>query len=156
MEGLSQLDKYYEFNDDYIKAGGLIGLGLVNSGIKNEFDPVFGLVEEQLNTNSREIVKIGGVIGLSLTYAGSERDDIFELVSPLILDESFTSSLNATAALSLGLVFVGTCKEEVAESIVGQLMSKSAEELELPFAKLYALGLGLLYLGQQDKCDAIL
>ena len=35
-EGFSTIDKYMESNNDLIKAGSYMALGLVNSGIKNE------------------------------------------------------------------------------------------------------------------------
>lgn len=39
-EGLTQIDKYMEANDDYIVAGSYLAMGIVNCGIKNECDPV--------------------------------------------------------------------------------------------------------------------
>ena len=49
-EGLSQIDKYMESGDDYIVAGSYIAIGLVNSGIKNETDPVFAILLEKLES----------------------------------------------------------------------------------------------------------
>lgn len=49
-EGLSQIDKYMESGDDYIVAGSYIAIGLVNSGIKNETDPVFAILLEKLDS----------------------------------------------------------------------------------------------------------
>ena len=39
-EGIGQIDKYMERNEVDIVAGSFMGLGLVNSGITNEMDPV--------------------------------------------------------------------------------------------------------------------
>jgi 26S proteasome regulatory subunit N1 len=39
-QGLTQIDKYMDAGDDYIVAGGYMAMGIVNSGVKNEFDPV--------------------------------------------------------------------------------------------------------------------
>ena len=55
------------------------------------------------------------------------------------------------AALTLGLVFVGTCNNDVAESIAQTLMERGEHELSQPFAKYFCLGIGLVFLGQQDK-----
>lgn len=49
-EGLSQLDKYMEAGDDFIVAGSYIAIGIVNSGIKNETDPVFAILLEKLDS----------------------------------------------------------------------------------------------------------
>lgn len=35
-------------------------------------------------------------------------------------------------------------------------MEKEEKDLEHPFTRIFALGLGLLFLGQQDKAEAIL
>jgi 26S proteasome regulatory subunit N1 len=112
-EGLSQIDKYMESGDDYIVAGSYIAIGLVNSGIKNETDPVFAILLEKLES-PKTLHKIGALIGLSLAYAGSARNDLLEAISPIILDSSNTLELQAVAALSIGMIYVGTCDEDAA------------------------------------------
>jgi 26S proteasome regulatory subunit N1 len=116
-EGLSQIDKYMESGDDYIVAGSYIAIGLVNSGIKNETDPVFAILLEKLES-PKQLHKIGALIGLSLAYAGSARNDLLEAISPIILDSSNTLELQAIAALSIGMIYVGTCDEDAAQSIL--------------------------------------
>lgn len=116
-EGLSQIDKYMESGDDYIVAGSYIAIGLVNSGIKNETDPVFAILLEKLDSPN-QLHKIGALIGLSLAYAGSARNDLLEAITPIILDPSNTLELQAIAALSVGMIFVGTCDDDAANSIL--------------------------------------
>jgi len=116
-EGLAQIDKYMESGDDYIVAGSYIAIGLVNSGIKNETDPVFAILLEKLDS-PKQLHKIGALIGLSLAYAGSARNDLLEAISPIILDSSNTLELQAIAALSVGMIYVGTCDEDAAQSIL--------------------------------------
>lgn len=53
------------------------------------------------------------------------------------------------AALSLGLVFVGSCNEEIAQSIIFALMDRSDAELGDALTRLLPVALGLLYLGKQ-------
>lgn len=60
------------------------------------------------------------------------------------------------AALSLGMIFVGTCNEEVGSVIVQRLMESSDAELEHPMARLVMLGLGLLFIGKNEKADAMM
>ena len=102
-----------ESGDDYIVAGSYIAIGLVNSGIKNETDPVFAILLEKLES-PKQLHKIGALIGLSLAYAGSARNDLLEAISPIILDSSNTLELQAIAALSIGMIYVGTCDEDAA------------------------------------------
>jgi 26S proteasome regulatory subunit N1 len=52
------------------------------------------------------------------------------------------------ATLAIGLIYVGTCDEDTTESILQVLMEKDESSLDDPFMRLFALGLGLLFLGQ--------
>jgi 26S proteasome regulatory subunit N1 len=87
-------------------------------------------------------------MGLSFTYAGSARADLLEAISPIILDSGNSTQLQATAALAIGLIYVGTCDEDACTAIVQTLLEKTEAELQDPFTTLFALGLGLLFLGQ--------
>ena len=127
-EGLSQIDKYMESGDDYIVAGSYIAIGIVNSGIKNETDPVYAILFEKLES-PKQIHKMGALMGLSLAYAGSARVDLLEAISPIILDSSNTLELQAVAALSIGLIYTGTCDEDAAQSILQTLMEKEEKDL---------------------------
>lgn len=93
-------------------------------------------------------------MGLSFTYAGSARADLREEISTIILDENNSIQLQAVATLAIGLIFVGTGDEELLESIFTVLMEKDEKALDDPFMKLFALGLGLLFLGMQADAEA--
>jgi 26S proteasome regulatory subunit N1 len=116
-EGLSQIDKYMESDNDYIVAGSYLAIGIVNSGIRNEMDPVFAILLEKLES-PKQIHKIGALMGLSIAYAGSARADLLEGISPLVLDTSNTIELQAVAALAIGMIYAGTCDEDAAQSIL--------------------------------------
>jgi 26S proteasome regulatory subunit N1 len=49
-EGLVQIDKFMESNDEHIVAGSYMAIGIVNSGIKNECDPVCAILQEKLES----------------------------------------------------------------------------------------------------------
>lgn len=38
--GLAQIDKYFHSNDNHVISGALLGVGIVNCGVKNDCDPV--------------------------------------------------------------------------------------------------------------------
>ena len=111
-EGLSQLDKYMESGDDWIIAGSYLGIGIVNSGIKNESDPVFAILLEKLETSPKQIHKIGALMGLSIAYAGTGRSDLLEAITPIVLDSTNTVELQAVASLAIGMIYTGTCDED--------------------------------------------
>mmetsp|Transcript_28536 Transcript_28536/g.27510 ORF Transcript_28536/g.27510 Transcript_28536/m.27510 type:complete len:87 (+) Transcript_28536:1136-1396(+) len=50
-EGLSQIDKYIDSQDEYVQAGAYMAMGIVNSGIKNDCDPVQAILQEKLETS---------------------------------------------------------------------------------------------------------
>lgn len=93
-------------------------------------------------------------MGLSFTYAGSARADLREAITLIILDEDSSMKLQAVATLAIGLIYVGTCDEDATESILQVLMEKDESSLDDPFMRLFALGLGLLFLGQQSAAEA--
>jgi len=57
-------------------------------------------------------------MGLSFTYAGSAREELNEAIVPIILNPDNHISVQAIASVALGLVYVGTCDGDVAQSIL--------------------------------------
>ena len=60
--GLAQIDKYLYSNEDYVKAGALLAIGLVTAGVKNEADPALALLSEQVNA-PKDILRGASIIG---------------------------------------------------------------------------------------------
>jgi len=145
-----------ERSEENIQAGSYIALGIVNSGIKNEADAAYAILSDKLESATTEKHKIGILMGLSLAYAGSARADLLELISPIIVDSDNSIELQAMASLSIGLIFCGTCDQDAAESITQILLEKEEKDLEHSFTRIFALGLGLLYLGQQSLVETSL
>ena len=117
-EGLAQIDKYMERRENHIVAGSFMALGLVNSGVTNEVDPVQAILIEKLDQCRETDLKIGALMGLSFTYAGSARADLLEAINPIILDPENSTQLQAVASLCIGLIYVGTCDEDAANCIL--------------------------------------
>ncbi|KAL0698266.1 hypothetical protein Bca4012_054388 [Brassica carinata] len=118
VEALDELDKYYTSSDKPVSAGALLGIGIVNCGIKSDCDP------------------------------------IRSSLSPILNDKNAPLDVVAFAALSLGMVYVGSCNDEVAQSITFALMDRNSAELGEALARFLPLGLGLLYLGKQESVEA--
>jgi len=85
-EGIAQIDKYMDRRENHIVSGAFMALGLVNSGITTECDPVQAILVDKLESCQEAELKIGALMGLSFTYAGSARADLLEAISPIILD----------------------------------------------------------------------
>ncbi|GAO49426.1 26S proteasome regulatory subunit rpn1 [Saitoella complicata NRRL Y-17804] len=153
--GLTQIDKYMYSSEEYIKAGSLLGVGIVNSGVHNESDPALALLADYVE-NKSVVLRTSAIIGLGLAYAGSNRTDVVDLLLPIAGDSSLTMEISSVAALALGLICVGSCNGDVTSTIVQTLMERDESQLKDKWARFMALGLALLYLGKQDASDATL
>ncbi|KAK1326758.1 26S proteasome non-ATPase regulatory subunit 2 1A [Acorus calamus] len=140
--GLAQIDKYLHSNDNHIVAGALLGVGIVTCGIKNDCDPMI------------LTIRIGAIMGLGLAYAGSQKEELKVPLSQILGDAKTPLEVLAFTAISLGLVYVGSCNEEVAQSIIFALMDRSEAELNDSLTRLLPVALGLLFLGKQESVEA--
>ncbi|PHU04257.1 26S proteasome non-ATPase regulatory subunit 2 [Capsicum chinense] len=93
-------------------------------------------------------------MGLGLAYAGAQNEQIRSILTPILGDNKASLDVIAFAAISLGLVYVGSCNEEIAQAIIFSLMERIESELGDPLSRLLPLGLGLLYLGKQESVEA--
>jgi 26S proteasome regulatory subunit N1 len=159
VEGsLDIIDRFQQASEDSIKAGALLAYGVVNSGVRMEGDPVISLLsdDEVLNSNKPSI-RVAAIMGLGLSYAGSNREDLLDYLLPILEDNGLEMQLSAMAAVSLGMIFVGSSNHQVAEAIATQMMDEVRQkQLKDKWARFMALGLALLYFGRQEEVDVIL
>ncbi|TPX74609.1 hypothetical protein CcCBS67573_g04123 [Chytriomyces confervae] len=153
--GLTEIDKFLYSTDDHIKAGALLAIGLVSSGVRHESDPALGLLSEYVSSTT-SILRVAAIIGLGIAYAGSARQEVQDLLLPLVSDTGLTMELSSLAALSLGLVYVGTSDGEIASTILQTLMERDDEALKNTYGRFMGVGLGLLFLGKQEASEATL
>ncbi|CEG72168.1 Putative 26S proteasome regulatory subunit N1 [Rhizopus microsporus] len=153
--GLSTIDRYMYSTDDNIKAGALLAIGILNTGVREESDPALALLSEHLEGGS-VAVKQAAIFGLGLAYAGSSRPELSDLLLPIVSDTSLSMELSSMAALSLGMIFVGSCDGEITSTILQTMMEREDQYLRESWSRFMALGLGLLYLGKQDASEATL
>lgn len=151
--GLTEIDKFLYSSDPLIKAGALLGIGILNCGVQNESDPALALLSEALEVPNATIRRCA-IMGLGISYAGTARAELIDLLLPIVSDSTLDMELVSTAALSLGQIFVGTCHGDITSTILQTLMERSEEDLRNKFARFLALGLALLFLGQQENADA--
>lgn len=154
--GFSSADKYSHSAQNYIKAGGLLATGMLNSNICNpEMDAAYALLSEHVESNDKDM-KTAAVFGLGLAYAGTARDDILEILVPVIVDSSQGMEIVSLTCLALGLVYVGTANAGIAESVVEAFLDRSDTDLRDSMGRMMCLGFGLLYLGCGEKCEEAL
>ncbi|KAI9361204.1 armadillo-type protein [Zopfochytrium polystomum] len=153
--GLTEIDKFLYSSDDNIKAGALLAIGLVNSNVRHESDPALGLLSEYVDNNP-VVIRVAAIVGLGIAYAGSAREDLLELLLPLISDSALSMELASLAALSLGLIFVGSCHGDITSTILQTMMEREESALKDSYTRFMGVGLGLLFLGKQEASDATL
>jgi|EP00670_Eutreptiella_braarudii_P001357 26S proteasome regulatory subunit N1 len=154
-DGLAQVDKFLYSNEEYIKAGALMAVGILHSGVRNDCDPALALLSDYLENKTTDM-RVAAIMGLGLSYAGSKRTEISELLVPMVADSEIALDICVFAALSLGLVFVGTCDENITEIITTQLMERCEKEGQVSnsLIRFFCVALGLLFLGQHENVEA--
>jgi 26S proteasome regulatory subunit N1 len=156
--GLDKIDKYTYAPEDQIQAGAMLAIGIMNSGVRIDSDPALALLgdEDKLNHKS-PMVKVAAIMGLGLAYAGSNREQLLDLLLPIVGDTTLDMQISAMAALSLGMIFVGSSNSDVSEAIVQTFLDDERKsQLKDKWTRFMALGLGLLFFGRQEEVDVIL
>ncbi|XP_022814100.1 26S proteasome non-ATPase regulatory subunit 2 [Spodoptera litura] len=151
--GLTPIDKYLYTADEHIKAGALLALGLVNCGVRNECDPALALLSDYVLHSSANL-RIGSVLGLGIAYAGTQREDVLSHLLPVLSDTAAPAEICALAAISCGLIAVGSCNGDVTCAIIQRLIDDNKDLHSSTYARFLHLGLGLCFLGCKERTEA--
>lgn len=157
--GLDKIDKYTYSEEPQIVAGAMLAIGIMNAGVKMDSEPVMALLgEPEKLEHANPLIRVASIMGLGLTYAGSNKEELLaDKLLPIISDTTQDMQISAMAALSCGLIFVGSCHPEVTEAIITTMMDDDRQsQLKDKWTRFMALGLGLLYFGKQEEVDVIL
>ncbi|CAG9936980.1 unnamed protein product [Clonostachys rosea f. rosea IK726] len=156
--GLDKIDKYTYATEPEIAAGAMLAIGIMNSGVRIDSEPALALLGDVNKLHhANPLMRTASILGLGLSYAGSDKEDLLELLVPIISDSSESMQISAMAALACGLIFVGSSNAEVSEAIVTTLMDDERKsQLTDKWTRFLALGLGLLFFGRQEEVDVIL
>jgi 26S proteasome regulatory subunit N1 len=161
--GLSAVDKYTYSSEEYIKvaevlftvekplnartqAGAFLATGILSSGVRSEADAALALLGEHVENKSVPL-RTAAISGLGIAYCGSHREDLLQLLVPVVADDGVSMEIASQAALALGFIFVGSANGEIAGTVLQTLMEREDAQLDEKWARFMALGLALLYLG---------
>jgi 26S proteasome regulatory subunit N1 len=155
---LDKIDKYTEADEDQIQAGAMLAIGIMSSGVKLDSEPAMALLADPDRLNHKSpLVRVGSIMGLGLSYAGSNNIDLLEQLVPIISDASQEMRISAMAALSCGLIAVGSSHPDVTEAIITTMLEDERKtQLTDKWTRFLALGLGLLFFGKQEEVEVIL
>ena len=156
--GLSKIDKFQYAKEEEIKAGALLAIGISNSGVKIDSDPAMALLcDDDAINNKNVMIKVASIMGLGLSYAGTMRQEMLDALLPIVEDTSVDMQISAMAALSLGLIFVGSSDHRISEAIVTTLLDEERQkQLKDKWTRFMSLGLALLFFGRQEEVEVIL
>lgn len=159
-EGLSALERFSYAGDAFVKSGAHLGIGVCSAGVyQPEIDAAIGLLSEVLekdaSTPDARRERDAALLALGLAHAGTFRDDVAELLTPVVADDEGSFNSTCIAAVALGLTFVGSCNDDAAATLVERIMSAPASDLDQPMAHLLFLALGLLFLGEEERAEAM-
>lgn len=160
--GLQQLDKYAYSSEPQIKAGALLGMGIVTAGVYDETDAAVALLADHIteepsaennNGNAYNLNQLSAVMGLGVAYAGSRRTDLLDMLLPLVQDTETSMKTSSMAALALGHIFVGSANGDVVSALLGSLLERDAIQLSDKWSRFMALGLALLFIGKYEEIE---
>ncbi|EPE08656.1 26s proteasome regulatory subunit rpn-1 [Ophiostoma piceae UAMH 11346] len=156
--GLDKIDKYTYVDEEQIQAGATLAIGIMSSGVRLDSEPAFALLADPEKLEHKNpLIRTSAIMGLGLAYAGSNKVELLEKLLPMITDASLDMQISAMAALSCGLIFVGSSDSEVSQAIVETLLDEDRKgQLTDKWTRFLALGLGLLFFGRQEEVDVIL
>lgn len=159
--GSGSISRYLdtEQNDIHKYAGGLLGMGICETGINSAANIAVNLVVPAVEDtedprNSEVVVKICSSLGLAIACVGNPvegSEEAVKLMQDYLKNDELEASVRFFAALSIGLVYVGTANSEIASEIIETLFEFDETSLKHPSAKFAILGWALIYLGMQDE-----
>lgn len=158
--GLAHCDKFLYANEKFIKAGSMLAVGIISSGIHHDCDPAEAILLDYVKPEYDVLFRTGAIFGLGLAYANSKRVSVTEGTVPQLLqvlqEENANSEIQGLAGLSLGLIRVGTGEADTAAAIWQCLMEKGESALQRDNnLRFLALGIGLIYLGKQEDSSVM-
>ncbi|KAJ8916005.1 hypothetical protein NQ315_016683 [Exocentrus adspersus] len=150
--GLTPIDKYLYTTDDYIKSGALLAIGIVNCRVRNECDPALALLGDYVNT-SNETLQVGALLGIGLAYAGTHREDVIDLLLPIITSSNSSEIIGVTS-LVCGLISISKYDNDVSSTILNKIIElNNTDLLKSAYIRLSCLGMSLCYFGARDAIE---
>ncbi|KAI0171813.1 26S proteasome regulatory complex, non-ATPase subcomplex, Rpn1 subunit [Hypoxylon sp. FL1284] len=156
--GLDKIDKYTYASEPQIVAGSMLAIGIMTSGVRLDSEPAMALLGDVDKLESKNpLVRTAAIMGLGLSYAGSHKEEMLDMLLPVVSNPENEMQHSAMAALSLGMIFVGSGNPRVSEELMALLLDDDrSSQLSDKWIRFLALGLGLLFFGCQEDVDVVL
>ena len=63
----------------------MLGVGIVSASVRNPVDPALALLMEDVSSGPL-VKRIGAILGLGMSYAHTKREEVTDLLSPVLSD----------------------------------------------------------------------
>lgn len=155
VDGLQRVNQFFYGENHYFTAGACLATGLILCGIQHPFDPAPDLLAEHLQANNRDVL-VGAVLGMGYACAGTQREDVKEMLIPIMANAEQPLEVQCMTAYALAMVFVGTGEEDISETMIHCLLETPESSLLDPAVRYLILALGCMFLGRQEAVDTLL
>lgn len=153
MNALDTLGTFSSENEN-VKAGLLLGVGVVNCQVKDTFEVALNMCSEGVGEDSPLIIRVSSILGLGLAYAGTANAEVGAILKPILEQQGAAMEVIGLAGLALGMIFVGTADADVASALIENgFFGRSADDMASSSTRLLCLGLGLVFMGRGEQAD---
>jgi 26S proteasome regulatory subunit N1 len=90
---------------------------------------------------------------LGLAYAGTQNEEVIDLLNAVLLDESANIEVVSFSALAIGLVCAGSADGVLGETMFSVMLVRSEDELKQACVRYLCLGIGLVYLQAGEAAE---
>ncbi|KAF1744730.1 hypothetical protein MXB_1412, partial [Myxobolus squamalis] len=148
-EAMLMTEKFLFSSNRYVKAGGILAIGISAANVMDPFSSHYAILSEYL-TQPDILFKRNAIISLGLAYAGTDNFSMADLLKVILLSEDSDSQTKALCSLSIGMIACGTNLPTLINKIlIAAILSlKDKFNLNHPYMRLIPLGLGLIYAGR--------
>lgn len=155
-EALNEAERFTNATDAEVRAGGVLGYGIIPCCVASEDDASIGMLDEYIAgeaaASKSHAERCSGLQALGLAYAGTGRMDVAEMLLPYVEDlgtdmkNRLDCDLVCNAAFSLGMVMAGTADDDTSNALQTILLEPPEPLLEHPLRRHLAAALGLVYM----------
>jgi len=155
QDGFNVFDKYQNAEKIEVKAGALLGIGVVSANVRDESEAAWAFLETEIQKEG--LIAKTASFALGLAYASTSKDDADTMLGYEALSDSAEQKYRT---LAQGLIYAGTMHEDLMNDVITWLCDKD-EKNPLVFVKkpdniLPCIAFGLSCLGTKQASDTAL